>query len=92
MREPEESAARVADIFQEGCELVEAGLEYVCDFGNIKLFCKRKRNFTLRDRTVHYVYNEYRRWIIGETQQAAQNTLFFWCSMRILLEGDTRDN
>jgi len=57
MREPEESAVRVADSVQEGCKLVEAGFECVCDFGSIKLFRKRKRNYTLRGKSVHYVYS-----------------------------------
>ncbi len=38
----DEWTARVAHNEEEACQLIEAGYEYVCDFGNNKLFRKRK--------------------------------------------------
>jgi hypothetical protein len=38
----DDCAARVAHTEREACQLVEAGYEFVCDFGGNNLFRKRK--------------------------------------------------
>jgi integrase len=38
----EDFVARVAHTEQETCQLIESGFEFVCDFGNNKVFKKRK--------------------------------------------------
>ncbi|MEM4733784.1 MAG: hypothetical protein QXD70_04565 [Candidatus Bathyarchaeia archaeon] len=38
----DEYTSAIAHSIEEACKLVEAGFEYVCDFGAYKLFRKRK--------------------------------------------------
>ena len=38
----DEFVAKVAHSEEEICQLIEGGFEYVCDFGNNKIFRKRK--------------------------------------------------
>jgi len=38
----DELSARIAHSEEEACQLVETGLEFVCDFNGNKLFRKRK--------------------------------------------------
>jgi hypothetical protein len=38
----EDFKAKVAHSEEEACELIETGFEYVCDFGQNKIFRKRK--------------------------------------------------
>ena len=40
--ESDEYTSKVAHTVEEACELVEGGFDYVCDFGEAKLFRKRK--------------------------------------------------
>ena len=38
----DEYLSKVAKTEKEACSLIEAGFEYVCDFGEAKIFRKRK--------------------------------------------------
>ena len=38
----DEFAARVAHLEEEACQLIESGFEYICDYGQNKIFRKRK--------------------------------------------------